>query len=164
QLGQEAVSEVSLFERARSIIDFLETSIKGRLEIWQRTIDSIIIRPLLGVGLGNYPLVLNEPMSASKRGASAHSLYLEIAAEMGVFALIILLIIFWQIFKDAWRIFTQHKGLFFRVWAGFFLLALIWILGYSLFDIVIFNDKVLLFFIANLGLLYAAKSSFPAPE
>jgi len=160
QLGQEAVSGVSLFERAKSIIDFLEISIKGRLEIWQRTIDSIIIRPLLGVGLGNYPLVLNEPMSLAKRGASAHSLYLEIAAEMGIFALLILLVIFWQIFKDAWQVFTRHKGLFFRVWAGFFLLALIWILGYSLFDIVLFNDKVLLFFIANLGLLYAAKSSF----
>ena len=160
QLGQEAISEVSLFERAKSIFDFMETSVKGRLEIWQRTVDSIIIRPLLGVGLGNYPLILKEPMASAKRGASAHSLYLEIAAEMGVFALIILLVIFWQIFKDTWRVFTHYKELFFRIWAGFFLLALIWILGYSLFDIVLFNDKVLLFFIANLGLLYAAKSSF----
>jgi len=159
QLGQEAISGVSLFERARSIIDFIETSIKGRLEIWQRTIDSIIIRPMLGVGIGNYPLVLNEPISASKRGSSAHSLYLEIAAEMGVFALIILLVIFWQILKNAWQVFTRYKGLFFRVWSGFFLLALIWILGYNLFDVVLFNDKVLLFFIVNLGILYAAKSS-----
>ncbi len=164
QLGQEAVSEVSLFERARSIFDFIETSVKGRLEIWQRTIDSIIIRPWLGVGLGNYPLVLNEPMSASKRGSSAHSLYLEIAAEMGVFALIVLLVIFGQLLKDVWRVFTRYKEIFFRVWAGFFLLALIWILGYSLFDVVLFNDKVFLFFIANLGILYAAKSSFPAPK
>ncbi len=160
QLGQEAVSDISLFERARSIFDFIEISVKGRLEIWQRTIDSIIIRPWLGVGLGNFPLVLNEPMVSAKRGASAHSLYLDIAAEMGVFALIVLLVIFWQIFKDTWRVFTQYKKLFFRVWAGFFLLALIWVLGYSLFDVVLFNDKVLLFFIANLGLLYAAKSSF----
>ena len=159
QLGQEAVSEVALFERAKSIFDFIETSIKGRLEIWQRTIDSIIIRPLLGVGLGNYPLVLNEPISASKRGSSAHSLYLDIAAEMGIFALIILLVIFWYLSKDVWRVFIQHKELFFRVWSGFFLLALIWALGYSLFDVVLFNDKVLLFFITNVGLLYAVKSS-----
>jgi len=159
QLGQEAVSEVSLFERARSIIDFIETSVKSRLEIWQRTIDSIKLRPLLGVGIGNYPLVLNAPMSSAKRGTSAHSLYLDIVAEMGIFALIILLAIFWQLFKDAWQIFTRHKRSFFRAWAGFFLLALIWLLGYSLFDVVLLNDKVLLFFMANLGILYGAKSS-----
>ena len=160
QLGQEAVSGVSLFERAKSIIDFAELSIRSRLEIWQRTVDSIIIHPLLGVGIGNYPSVLNEPLSSAKKGASAHNLYLDFASEMGVFALVILLAIFWYIFKDVWQIFSRHKKLFFRVWAGFFLLALIWILSYSLFDVVLLNDKVFLFFIANLGLLYAAKSSF----
>jgi O-antigen ligase len=165
QLDQKMDFEkVSFFERAKSIIDFTETSVKGRLEIWQRTIDSIILHPFLGIGIGNYPLVLNEDLSAAKRGASAHSLYLHFAAEIGIFGLLVLLAIFWQIFKDAWQVFTRHKELFFRVWAGFFLLALIWILGYSLFEVVFFNDKVLLFFIANLGLLYALKRNFePAP-
>ena len=160
QSGQEAISGVSLFERARSVIDFTEISTKSRLEIWQRTSDSIIKHPLLGVGIGNYPLILNEPLSSAKKGASAHNLYLDFASEMGIFALLILLAIFWYIFKDAWQIFSQHKKLFFRAWVGFFLLALIWILGYSLFDVVLLNDKVFLFFVASLGLLYAAKSSF----
>ena len=160
QLGQEAISGVSLFERARSIIDFTEISAKNRLEIWQRTSNSIIMHPFLGVGIGNFPLILNEDLSFAKKGSSAHNLYLDFASEMGIFALLILLTIFWYIFKDAWQIFNRHKKSFFRVWAGFFLLALIWILGYSLFDVVLLNDKVFLFFIANLGLLYAAKSSF----
>jgi O-antigen ligase len=162
QLGSEAVSGISLFERARSIIDFFEISAKSRLEIWQRTGDSIITHPFLGIGLGNFPLIIKEEISAAKRGASAHNLYLDFASEMGIFALLILLAIFWYILKEAWQIFTRHKKLFFRAWAGFFLLALIWILGYSLFDVVLLNDKVFLFFIANLGLLYAAKLSLPA--
>ena len=157
ELGRDAISDASLFERAKSIMDFMETSIKGRLEIWQRTADSIIIRPLLGVGIGNFPSVLNEDMSFSKRGSSAHSLYLDIAAEMGIFALLILIVIFWQILKEAWKQMLKSKDLI--CWAGFFVLALIWILGYSLFDVVLFNDKVFLFFIANIGLLYATKSS-----
>ncbi|MBU2472570.1 O-antigen ligase family protein [Patescibacteria group bacterium] len=151
------LENISLFERARSIIDFDEISVKSRLEIWRRTVNSIIIHPVLGVGIGNYPVVLNEKMSSAKKGSSAHSLYLDVAAEMGVFALIILLVVFWQILKRSWFIFQEKKEInnrFFQVWSGFFMLALVWILGYSLFDVVLFNDKILLFFIANLSLLY----------
>ncbi|MFH0907055.1 MAG: O-antigen ligase family protein [bacterium] len=149
----------SLFERARSIIDFSEKSVKSRLQIWQKTGESIIRNPVLGVGIGNYPKVLNEDISSVKRGASAHNLYLDVASEMGIFALLVLLAIFWLIFKDAWYIFTKVKPSFLQVWSGFFILALFWILGYSLFDVVLLNDKVLLFFIVNLGILYAAKIS-----
>jgi|TARA_Y100000031_G_scaffold156411_1_gene210849 O-antigen ligase len=160
QSGSEAALEnVSLFERARSIVDFVETSVKGRLEIWVRTIDSIAMRPLLGVGIGNFPLVLNEDLSFAKKGSSAHSLYLDFAAEMGIFALIILLIIFWKILKHAWQVFDQSRPGRIKVWIGFFILALIWTFGYNLFDVVLLNDKVLLFFITNLALLYVTKSS-----
>ena len=156
QLGQEAISDFSLFERARSIIDLAELSVKSRLEIWRRTIDSIVIRPILGVGLGNYSLVLNEPLSTARKGASAHNLYLDVAAEIGVFGLLILLVIFGYILKDAWQVFIRQGKSFFGVWAGFFLLALIWIFSYSLFDIVLFNDKVFLFFMVN----YQAASNY----
>jgi len=61
----------SFFERTRSMFDFMETSVKGRLEIWQRTIDSIIIHPFFGVGIGNYPLILNEGLYTAKMGSSA---------------------------------------------------------------------------------------------
>jgi O-antigen ligase len=151
------MEKVSFFERVKSITDVTELSAKDRLGIWRRTIDSIIAHPFLGVGIGNYPIVLGEEMSSAKKGASAHNLYLDITSEVGIFGLLILLAIFWQIFKDSWLIFSRANPSFFQAWAGFFVLALIWIFGYSLFDVVLLNDKVLLFFIANLGLLYAAK-------
>ncbi|OPL12044.1 MAG: hypothetical protein AVO34_02190 [Firmicutes bacterium ML8_F2] len=153
ELGRDAMADMSFFERARSMIDFLEISVKSRLEIWQRTADSIIMKPLLGVGIGNYSLVLNEDVSFAKKGSSAHSLYLDIAAEMGIFALIVLTVIFWQILKEAWK---QKSS----CWTGFLVLALVWIFSYSLFDVVLFNDKVFLFFVAIIGLLYASPISF----
>lgn len=153
------IEEISAFERAKSIIDFSEISVKSRLQIWQKSVSSIMKNPILGVGIGNYPMVLNEDISLAKKGSSAHNLYLDIASEMGIFALLVLLAIFWQIFKDAWDVFNRHWNPILRYWAGFFTLALIWILGYSLFDVVLLNDKVFLFFMANLGIIYVAKSS-----
>lgn len=150
------ISEVSLFERARSIIDFDETSVRNRLQIWQKTAESIMKRPLLGVGIGNYPVVLEEDVSLAKEGSSAHNLYLDVTAESGIFALLILLVVFWEIFKTAWKVFQSNHQM--KYWAGFFILAFVWILGYSVFDVVLLNDKVLLFFLANLGLLYASYS------
>lgn len=162
ELGKEAMENISFFERARSIMDLLETSVKGRLEIWQRTIDSIIIRPFLGVGIGNFPSVLNEDYSFSKKGSSAHSLYFDFAAEVGVFALFILIAAFWKIFKRAWFFFNgkiRGKSLYLNTWMGFFAIAFLWILGYSLFDVVLINDKVFLFFVVNVAILnsYEAK-------
>ncbi len=160
QLGNKALTgKISVFERAKSIIDFDETSIKGRLEIWTRTADSIFKYPLLGVGIGNFPSVLKQDLSLAKKGSSAHSFYLEIAAEMGIFALILVLIIFYQILKTSWRIFNQNSAEkddnFIFVWAGFCLLALSWVFIYNVFDVVLLNDKVLLFFVALIGVLYS---------
>ncbi len=153
------IGDDSFFERARSIFDFDEISVKSRLEIWQKTLYSISQKPLLGVGIGNYPIVLNEDISATKRGSSAHSLYLDVASEMGIIGLIILLAIFIFIIKDTWQVFIHSNQAFLSAWAGFFLLALVWILSYSLFDIVLLNDKVLLFSIVNLAIIYATKAS-----
>lgn len=165
QLGHEATLNISFFERARSIMDFVETSVKGRLEIWVRTFDSIAMRPLLGIGIGNFPLILNEDISFVKKGSSAHNLYLDFAAEIGVFGLLVLLTIFWRYLRDSWNVLSKpdnspNNGLSIaQTWAGFFVLAMLWILAYNLFDVVLINDKVFLFFIANIALLYVTKSS-----
>ena len=169
QLKDSALSEdlFLVFERAKSITDLTEISARSRLEIWQRTIDSIAAHPILGVGLGNYPIILREDVSAAKRGASAHNLYFEIMSEMGIFALLVLLAMFWEVLKTALSIGGLpsvksgggQTSAVSVIWAGFFGLVFIWILIYSLFDVVLLNDKVFLFFIANLGLLYAAKSA-----
>jgi len=122
------------FKRAKTTFDTEELSVKSRMGIWKASFQSILERPLLGI-------------SAAKRGASAHNLYLDVASEMGLLGLIILLLIFWQIFKKSWK-----TNLIFT----FFLL---WIFVYSLFDVVLLNDKVLMFFCIALGLLYESRKS-----
>jgi len=149
--------KIALFERAKSISDFWEISNKGRLEIWRLTFESIGRRPILGVGLGNYVDVLREDASVAKKGASAHSLYLDFASEIGIFGALILLAIFGFILYDAWLVFEHSKENYLRLFGLFFALYFIWILVYSLFDVVLLNDKAFLLFMAVLGTLYGAK-------
>jgi O-antigen ligase len=136
------------FKRAKSIADLEELSVKSRLGIWKASFQSILKHPLLGVGIGNYAVVLNEDVSAAKKGASAHNLYLDIASETGLLGLFALLMIFGEILRYS---FKQIK---LRPFMIFFLFFFVWILIYNLFDVVLLNDKVLLLFMVATGLLY----------
>ena len=147
-----------VFERAKTITDFSEISAKSRLEILSLTISSILKHPLLGVGLGNYPIVLKEDISAAKKGASAHNLYLDICAEMGIFALFVLIFIFYLILKKLWTIYKENSNTIYGIFAISFMFYFIWVLSYNLFDVVLLNDKVFLLFVAILGLVYSYKA------
>ena len=142
------------FKRAKTLIDLEEISIKSRMEIWGKSFKSVLKKPLLGVGIGNYPIVLEEEISAAKRGASAHNLYLNIASEMGLLGLIFLLLIFWQIIKKSWKL--AQKNQYALIFTFFFL----WTIIYALFDVVLLNDKVLLLFMVVLGILYSKNHEF----
>ena len=138
-----------VFKRAKSIADLEELSVKSRLGIWKSSFDSILKHPLLGVGIGNYAVVLDEDVSAAKKGASAHNLYLDVASETGLLGLIAFLLILLAIFKKSIKSAISDKQ-----YALCFLFFFVWILIYNLFDVVLFNDKALLFFMVAAGLLY----------
>ncbi len=145
----------AFFERASSIYNFSETSNKKRMEIWTTTISSIFAHPFLGVGVGNFPLVLEQDYAASKMGSSAHNLYLEIIAEIGLFGLIIFLFILKEILQKSYWLFRNLKKRPAKVFAGSFFVYAVWIFGYGLFDVVLFNDKVLLLSVLSIGVLYS---------
>ncbi len=147
-----------VFERAKSSIDMGEISVRSRWDIWKATLASIKKHPFLGVGIGNYPFVLEEDISAAKRGASAHNLYMDVASEIGVLGLLVLIFIFWQILKTSWRVFRNSEDKFSKFFAAAFGVYFIWILAYSMFDIVLLNDKVLMLFVVGVGILYSIKS------
>lgn len=155
--GGEMESSI-IFKRVKSIADLEELSNKGRTEIWKDTLKSIKNHPLLGVGIGNFPVVLGQTVSAAKKGASAHNLFLDIAAETGILGLFAFLAIFYEIGKTAFKVFLNSKDEFVKFFALAFGVYLFWILGYSLFDVVLFNDKVLMMFTAGLGMLYGIKA------
>ena len=164
QTGQYSSSTISFFERARSISDLDEISNKGRLEIWRNSISSIARRPLLGVGLGNFVTVINQEAKDAKKGASAHNLYLDIAAEAGVPGLLILLMMFADILRTSWLVWLNSREKHFKFFGLIFGLYFVWILGYSFFDVVLFNDKVLLFFMVSVATLYSLRNIIFDPK
>jgi len=141
-----------LVTRLRSIIDLYETSNKGRIGIWKKTIRSIEAHPVLGVGMGNYPVVLKEDIIASKAGASAHNLFLHIAAIMGIPALFVLVWFFWETMKRGFQFLTNAAiPREYRLFAYASLFALVWILAYSMTDVALFDERAFLGFMVFLG-------------
>jgi len=57
----------------------------GRLDLWRGTVDIVLGNPILGVGFGNVPVALREEIDRYK---ASHNVYLQIAAEAGIPALI----------------------------------------------------------------------------
>ncbi len=160
QLSMEGLEmsdeEKSAFlKRALSISDLSETSNKGRLEIWNLTAGSIFERPFLGVGTGNFPVILEQDHSTLKKGSSAHNLYLDIAAETGLFGLAIFLFILAEILQRSYRLFWSLKDKTLKIFAGSFFVYATWAFGYGLFDVVLLNDKVLMLLVISVGVLYS---------
>ncbi|MCK5084354.1 MAG: O-antigen ligase family protein, partial [Candidatus Pacebacteria bacterium] len=147
-------SKFSMLERAFSISDLDETSNKGRIQIWQETLVSISEHPFLGVGFGNFNYVLGENATALKKGSSAHSIYLDITAEIGIFGLIIFLFLIMEILKMAYTLYFKTEKKYLKIFAGSFFIYFVWICAYGIFDVVIFNDKVLMFTVIIIGMLY----------
>ncbi len=80
---------------------------------------------------------------------------MDVASEMGILGLMVLLLIFWQILKTSWQVFRNSEDKLYKFFAGVFVVYFIWVLGYSLFDVVLLNDKVLMIFVVAVGILYS---------
>lgn len=152
QKGGLSEAAILSFERARSIFDLEETSNKGRLEIWKTAFKSIAAKPFFGVGAGNFPLILNQQLAKSRQGSSAHSLYLQIAAEAGIPGLLLFLGLLGWIGLYARRAALHSTGLM-QAFGLAFIIYFAWALSYSVVDVVWLNDRVLAFFAVIVGFL-----------
>ncbi len=148
-----------LSKRIRSILDLEETSNKGRVLIWKATIKSIIKRPLLGIGIGNYPAVLSQNAEYAKAGSSAHNLYLNIAAEIGLLGLGGALGMLWLILRRGFRVFAESQDVFIKIYSASFVLYTIWVLFYSLTDAVLFDERAFLIFAVNSAVILGVSST-----
>ncbi|MBI5913072.1 O-antigen ligase family protein [Candidatus Azambacteria bacterium] len=151
-------------ERIRSIVDTQETSNQGRIYIWKETIRSIRAHPLLGVGIGNFPVVLALNPSAIKAGASAHNLYLNFFAELGALGFIATTLLIIVILKKGWDLFMRGSDDYVRFFGLNALIYLIWILWYSMTDVAIFDERAFLLLAILLGVLFACAPSSHAPS
>ena len=84
----------------------------GRIEIWKRGLGYMASNPVLGVGLNAFFIAEGNSEEAIRRRqehtgfkwSAAHNSYVQIGAELGVFALILFLRLLWLSFREARRI------------------------------------------------------------
>ena len=172
QFQQDGVTSNDVFlSRLSSVFNADELSNRGRIAIWEHAAQGIAHNPVIGVGLGNFPVLLHETISSTKAGASAHNLFLNVAAEMGIPALVLFLWLCWEIRGRLTRVAlnassreasgerlsvlaedeAQPDAL--RLYAVAALLSFVWILAYSLTDAALFDERAFLGFMVFVGII-----------
>lgn len=133
-------------ERISSLVSFEETSNKGRLYIWQQTLESIKKHPIYGVGISNFPVILQEHISTIKAGASAHNLYLNMMAELGIVGGFLFLVIIAESLRRIYKVYLEGSEKSLKLFSYFLVFFLLWIYGYSLTDAALMDERTLLLF------------------
>ncbi|MBU1949004.1 MAG: O-antigen ligase family protein, partial [Candidatus Eisenbacteria bacterium] len=99
---QERFQEtIGVFDAESDRFGAINESAGGRLEFWEAAIDVIIHHPILGVGYGAMP---EATAAAVGRYRNTHNFYLELTGEMGIPALLILMLIFYRVIRKARRL------------------------------------------------------------
>lgn len=160
----------NFLSRAESIYDLKEESNANRLLIWQHSLTYFTQHPF-GVGYGNFVVSLvpdsarslpfeevsnykNYRYNLPQKFVTAHSLYLNILVELGIMGIALFGLIFLAYFKKVWDFirsidFSDTLLSFFVVNTAFMVL---WFLAYSVFDVTMFNDKILMYLFVSLAL------------
>lgn len=168
----------NILKRVSSVYDLSEASNVGRLEIWQGSLKYSLQHPL-GTGFGNFVTSIVEvPEGTSFEAISnqknyrynlpqkfitAHSLYLHLLVELGLLGLLAFLIYWWTVARQIWQAISESHFAFtsLNVFLVAIAIALLWLLAYGLFDVTIFNERVLLYLMTLLALLNVALRNKP---
>lgn len=162
------VFQENFLGRVRSIYDLKDVSNSGRIKIWHESFVFALKHPL-GVGFGNFIVSLKDPSGRAyedvageinqrynlpQRYVSAHNLYLQILVEAGILGLVVFLGFWFVLLKYLWHFIKHYRKAedFLVYFVAQAFLASLWVLGAAFFDITIFNDKVLFFFLIDIGL------------
>jgi len=141
----------SIINRFLSSFDFDEGSNKERIKNWDQGYEMFADNFLTGVGIGNYSIYLY-PTAEYRTPIYAHNLYLDLGAEMGIFALLVwlalIVITIWQLFETGKR----SKDVFLRALSFGSIGSLIWFSVHSFFDTAIYSPTILAVFVIIISL------------
>ena len=141
----------SVLNRFLSSFNFNEGSNTERLKNWNQGYEMFANNFLFGVGIGNYSIEIN-PTIEYRSPVYAHNLYLDIGAEMGIFALIVwvllIIVTIWQLYKVSKK--TENN--FFRVLSSGLIGSLVWFSAHSFFDTPIYSPTILAIFTVIISL------------
>ncbi len=136
-------------QRFFSSFNWKEGSNQGRIETWKKASEVILKHPLLGVGIGNYPLEISA--TADYRDPIyAHSNYLDIAAETGILSLLAWLGFLGSLFFT----FIKRKDFMFFCAA----ISIVIFSAHSLVETSIYSPVVLALFLIIAGFVRLAKN------
>jgi len=97
-----------IMSRFFAVFNLSEGSNSERLTNWTQALKIIEDRPLTGAGVGTYALAV-DPRSSPRSSITAHNTYLDIAAEMGIGALLVWIAILALAAKKLFKI-SQGKN------------------------------------------------------
>ena len=139
-------TDQSIVNRFLSSFDFNEGSNTERIKNWNQGYEMFADNFLTGVGIGNYSIYLY-PTAEYRTPIYAHNLYLDLGAEMGIFALLVwlalIVITIWQLFETGKR----SKDVFLRALSFGSIGSLIWFSVHSFFDTAIYSPTILAVFV-----------------
>ncbi len=137
--------------RFMSIFSAEDGSNKERLRLWGEAATYVGERPLLGVGLGNYPLLV-KPGAGYREPIYAHNMYLDIVLELGLLGLGSFLFLFGLVFiRLVYSLRSSHN-----VFALSTAAALAVFLGHGFFETPLFSVHIfpVLLLLLSLGVSY----------
>lgn len=138
-------------DRLESSFSSQDGSVTERTRLWQEAATNISQRPLAGVGLGNYPLLV-KPSAEPREPIYVHNLYLDIAVELGLGGLLLFLLFVGSSIPKGIK---SNNPTFSYRWA--LVLSLLIFLTHSFFEYPLFSVHILTIFLALLALLAVEK-------
>lgn len=142
-------------QRFLSSFNLSEGSNAGRIETWNKVIEVISCHPILGVGIGNYPLEI-KATADYREPIYAHNAYLDIAAETGIINALIWIILLLLTLRNF--ILKSKESLFFLGAAA----ALIAFSIHSLVETPIYSPVVLTLFLILISFASVKNNVIPA--
>jgi putative inorganic carbon (HCO3(-)) transporter len=141
---------------SEDIKEILEPSAKNRLIAWEGGVGMIKDHPLVGVGYGLFSTTV--PFYAPIYQIDAHNTYLIIAAELGLPALILFLLILTIIFKNCWYVYCRAKDKFIKSFALGFMAGIVGLLVCNMFGSRLDSQEVTSFFWILAALIFKTKA------
>jgi O-antigen ligase len=110
-IGYSATGD--FWERMESITDpddYNRHSPGGRVEVWKRGVGYMAANPVLGVGINNFTVAEGQHPSIAasieqgrgRKYSAAHSIWVQMGADLGVLGLVALVLMFWFAIRLLW--------------------------------------------------------------
>lgn len=141
----------SILTRFLSSFDLTEGSNLERMKNWQQGLGTFADNFLRGVGIGNYSFYL-DPTTAYRTPVYAHNLYLDLGAEMGVFALLVWVLLLVVTSYELYVASSRTKDPALSCLALGLVGSLVWYSVHSFFDTSIYAPNILSVLVVILSL------------